>query len=158
MSTQPPPPLEPEGLFDGLRWGCIVRGALLDILLTTLAYIPMLLLLVGPEAFSEDDGAASEAIDQAMASPEGLLLGAIVGLAATVAGAYYAARRAGVHHLRHGGWVAVVSLLLAVPFLFSPDFQSSARNPVWYDVLSIAATLPAGLLGGAIARAREGAA
>ena len=152
MSSSQPLPLEPDGVFDGLRWNCIVRGAFLDIVLTAVASVPLILFLAGPVAFSEDEQVADEVMDEALASPEGLFLGALVGLSATVAGAYYGARRAGAHYVRHGGWVAVVSLLVALPLAFLPGVQSSIPNPPWYDVLTIAGMIPAGLLGGVIAR------
>lgn len=151
-------PIEPDGLFDGLRWGCIVRGALLDIVLTTVASIPLVLLLAGPAAFSEDDDGANEAIGQALASPEGLFWGTLIGFSATAVGACYGALRAGTHHVRHGGWVAVVSLVLSLPFYFLPATESSVASPLWYEVLTMAGMLPAGLLGGLVARRFRGAA
>lgn len=158
MTTSQPPSIDPEGLFDGLKWGCIVRGALLDTALTILVVSPLVLMLAGSALFAEDPEVANKAIDHALASPEGLLLSALLGLSATVAGAYYGARRAGQQYLRHGGWVAVVSLLVSLPFLLLPEAQSSIPNPAWYDLSTIAAVVPAGLLGGAIARAGTSAA
>ena len=137
-----------------IRWGCVVRGALLDLVLTMVGSVPLLLPLAGPEAFSEDE-TAQAAVDQALASPEGLLWGAVMGLMATVIAAWYGARRAGVHPLRHGGWVAVVSATLAVPFLLVPGTTSSIPTPVWYEAASLAAMLPAGLVGGALAGWRQ---
>jgi hypothetical protein len=157
VSTSELPPIHPEGVFDGLKWGCIIRGALLDVALTAVAFVPLILVLTGAAAFSENEEVATKVVDQALTSPEGLLLGALIGLSATVAGAYYGARRAEVHHVRHGGWVAIASLLLSLPLLFAPDVQSSIPNPLWYDVVTIAGMLPAGLLGGGIARARASA-
>lgn len=158
MSQDPLAPIEPRGIFDGLRWGWILRGALLDIVLTAAASIPLLLLLAGPAAFSEDQEVANEAMEIALTSPEGLFWTMLIGLSATAVGACYGARRAGAHHVRHGGWVAVVSLVLGLPFLLVAGSQGGAANPLWYDALSIAGMLPAGLLGGLIARKLEGAA
>lgn len=157
MNPSRPPALEPDGVFDGLQWGCIVRGALLDIGLTLVASIPLLFLLAGDASFSDDEEIARRATDEALASREGLVLGAVVGLSATVIAAYYGARRARTLHVRHGGWIAITSLLLGLPFLFMPGAQSSVPNPVWYDVFTMVAMLPAGVLGGAIAKLREGA-
>ena len=155
MSSPSPAPIEPDGLLDGLDWGSILRGALLDVFLTILASIPLLLYLAGPEAFAEDESVASQAVDEALASPEGLALSFAIGFAGTVAGAYYGSRRAGAFHVRHGGWIAVVSLLLAVPFYLVPGAGSTPSIPLWYDVLGILATVPAGLLGGLLARAAD---
>ncbi len=157
MSQGPPAPIEPHGIFDGLKWGCIVRGALLDILLTAIASIPLVLLLAGPAAFSENQEVADEAMERALTSPEGLFWGMLIGFSATVAGACYGALRAGTHYLRHGGWVAVVSLALGLPLLLLPTTQGSAANPFWYDAISITGMLPAGLLGGLLARKFRGA-
>jgi hypothetical protein len=158
VRQEPLAPIEPEGILDGLRWGCIFRGALLDIGLTIAASIPLLLVLAGPAAFSENTDIANEAMDQALTSPEGMFWSMVIGLLATVVGAYYGARRAGSHHLRHGGWVAVVSLALGLPFLLLSSSQAVASNPLWYDSLSIAFVLPAGLLGGLLARQLGGTA
>jgi len=133
MNTPHPPALEPEGVFDGLKWGCIVRGA----------------------SFSDDEEVATRATDEALASREGMVLSALVGLSATVIGAYYGARRARTLHIRHGGWVAITSLLLGLPFMFLPGAQSNVPTPVWYDALTMVAMLPAGVLGGAIAKRRD---
>ena len=151
MIQSPPPSLEPQGLLSGLQWACIVRGVLVDIGLTVVASVPLMLFLVGAAAFSENEDLANQAIDQAFASPEGLFCGALVGLCATVAGAFYGARRAGAEHLRHGGWVGVLSLLVGLPLLLVPGLQSSIPNPAWYDILTLVSIVPAGLLGGALA-------
>jgi len=155
MNTPHPPALEPEGVFDGLKWGCIVRGAVLDIVLTVVASIPLLFLLSGGASFSDDEEVATRATDEALASREGMVLSALVGLSATVIGAYYGARRARTLHIRHGGWVAITSLLLGLPFMFLPGAQSNVPTPVWYDALTMVAMLPAGVLGGAIAKRRD---
>jgi len=145
-----PTPIQPDGILDGLRWGCVLRGAVLDIALTLVLSIPLVLWLAGPAAFSEDDAAAQKTVDQALSSPEGLFWGAVLGLAATIIGAYYGARRAGALHVRHGGWVAVVSMALVFPLQLSSTAASSAA-PLWYEILSLAAMIPAGLLGGFLA-------
>jgi hypothetical protein len=73
-----PTPIQPEGFLDGLRWGCILRGALLDIALTVAGSIPLTLWLAGPGALSEDETTAREALD-ALSSPEALFWGAVLG-------------------------------------------------------------------------------
>ncbi len=152
MNSPSPVPIEPDGLFDGLDWGSVFRGALLDLFLTLAASIPLLVWLADPTAFGEDGPAANQAIDQALASPEGLFWGAVLGLAATVAGACYGAHRAGAFHVRHGGWIAVLSLLLGLPLYFIPGAEPTTPNPLWFDVFGILAMVPAGLLGGFLAR------
>jgi hypothetical protein len=143
MSAPSPAPIQPEGVFDGLRWGCIFRGALLDIALTVAGSIPLALWLAGPDA--------REALDRALTSPEGLLWSALLGLAATIVGAWYGARRAGALHVRHGGWIAVVSIALGLPFQLLSAGGSAGAYPFWYEAAGLAAMLPAGMLGGLLA-------
>ena len=59
MNEPIPGPIEPEGIFTGIHWGCVVRGAVLDLFLTFAAGIPVMLWLAGDAAFSEDQEAAS---------------------------------------------------------------------------------------------------
>jgi hypothetical protein len=120
--------------------------------LTAVASVPLILLLAGTTAFGEDDLAAAQAIDQALASPEGMFWGAIVGFGATFIGALYGARRAQGEYVRHGGWVAVLSLVLALPFYFVPGAQSTIPSPLWYELFTMAGMVPVGILGGFVAR------
>jgi hypothetical protein len=121
--TSHPSPIEPDGLLDGLRWGSILLGALVDNVLTVL-------------------GASS---------PEFLLAGLVVGVCATSYGAFVGARRAGVHHVRHGGWIAVCSAALSlVPVLLAGQAPASSP-PLWYEALGWLLLLPSGLAGGYLA-------
>lgn len=153
--TSPPSPIEPDGLLDGLRWSAIFRGALVDLVATFVGGILLLIFLFPAEAL-EEGAAGDRALDAAMVTPEGLFWTAVVGFAGTVCGGYYGARRAGTHPVRHGGWVAVASLLITFPFLLTPLGETSAPAPAWYDALGIALMLPAGVLGGFLASLREG--
>lgn len=150
-----PRPIEPDGLFDGLRWSAILRGAVLDNVLSFVA-LGALLVYLTPEALSEDEEAASRAMDQALVSPEFMFLSVIVGFPITVYAAFWAARRAGTLHLRHGGWTAVVSVALPSLFLLLPGANRGPHAPLWYDALSLALMLVAGLLGGWLAGRRAG--
>lgn len=150
-----PDAIEPEGIFDGLSWGSIVRGAILDNVVTIVAMIPLVALLAGSEWLGEDEEAAGRAIDEATASPEFMLLALVVGLAVTAWAAWWASRRAGRLHLRHGGWTAVTSAALAFVWLLAPGAGEGAASPFWYDALSLGLMLPAGLLGGWIAGRRS---
>lgn len=153
--TSAPDPIDPDGLLDGIRWPAVGLGVLVDVLVTFAANVP-LLALFAPESLAEEPAKADQAMEQAYASPDFLIASLLVGLAATVCGAYVGARRAGAHHLRHGGWIAVASLLLGlVPVLL---FDLEPRPPLWYEALGIVLMLPAGLLGGHIARAGSGSA
>ena len=155
--TQPrPTPIQPDGILDGLKWGCIFRGAVLDIALTWLVSIPLTLLLIGPGVLSKDDATFEDALRQALSSPEGLLWSAVLGLAATIIGAYYGARRAGTLHVSHGGWVAAVSVILGLPFYLLSTAESASAYPMWYEAVGLAAMVPAGMLGGYLASRGRG--
>ena len=146
-----PSAIEPQGLFDGLRWSAILGGAVLDNVLTFLASIPIILLVAGGEAFSRDEEAARRAIDQAVVAPEFLFWSFIVGISITVYAALWACRRAGVFHLRHGGWTAVASAVLASLLLLPPGATAGPAPPLWYTGLALALMVPAGVFGGWLA-------
>ena len=59
-----PPSIEPEGIFDGLRWSAILLGAVLDNVLTNLAILPLLVLFGPAEVFSNDSQAVERAIEE----------------------------------------------------------------------------------------------
>jgi hypothetical protein len=154
-----PSPIQPDGLFDGLRWSPILRGAVLDNVLTLLASIPIILYVAGAEAFSKDEETASRAIDQALVAPEFLLWSFIVGISITAYAGFWASRRAGAFHLRHGGWTAVASAVLASLLLLVPGATAGPAPPLWYTGLALAFMVPAGVFGGWLAsRVRKPAA
>jgi hypothetical protein len=144
-------------MLDGVRWSAVLRGAVLDNVLTVVASVPLAFLLAGEDGLAEDPEQFERTLDQAVETPEFLLWAFVVGLAITVYAAYWASRRAGVLHLRHGGWTAVASLALASLFLLVPGATEGSAAPAWYDALSIALMLPAGVLGGWIAAKVDGA-
>lgn len=148
---QTPGSIQPEGLFDGLDWGCILRGALLDIALTFVFAVPLALALVGSEPFTQDTPETREAMERVFSSPEGLFWSSMAGLLATVIAAFYGARRAGQHFVRHGGWIAMASMVLGLPFLVGGGGANASSW--WLDAAGLAAMLPAGLLGGLLASA-----
>jgi uncharacterized protein YqgC (DUF456 family) len=146
-----PPPIEPEGIFDGLRWSLILRGAVLDIFLTTFALFPIMLFVAGGEAISENEQAAKQAINQAATASDFLILSFIAGISITAYAGYWASRRAGASHLRHGGWTAVASAALSSFLLLLPGSSAGPAPPVWYDALALALMVPAGVFGGWVA-------
>jgi hypothetical protein len=150
--AHPPGSIQPDGLFDGIQWSAVAYGALVDILVTFAANLP-LVALFAPEALTADPAEAERVMREAASSPDFLLAGLLVGAAATAFGAWVGARRAGVHHLRHGGWVAIASLLLG--FLPLLVFEAGPAPPLWYQAAGILLMLPAGLLGGYLAQPRD---
>ena len=149
--SERPLPIEPDGLFDGLRWSLILRGAVMDNVLTLIASLPILFFFAGADAFSDDEKIANQAIDQATVTPEFLACVFIVGLSITVYASFWAARRAGVLHTRHGGWTAVTSAVLGSMLLLAPGATTGPSPPYWYDAVSLALMIPAGVMGGWLA-------
>lgn len=154
--SERPRPIEAEGLFEGLRWSAIVRGAVLDNVLTFATSFPILLYFAGAEAFSEDEEIARQAFDQVIGNPGFLACTLVVGLAVTAYAGFWAARRAGLHPVRHGGWTAVASAVLGSLFLLLPGATAGPAPPLWYDALGLALMVPAGALGGWLAASAGG--
>jgi hypothetical protein len=142
-----PPAIEPDSFLGDLKWGIIVRGALVDFLLSLVLILPVHLYFAGPDFLAEDAAVANAATAQAYESFACNATILLVGLSCTVAGALWSARRVTSLHVRHGGWVAVVSLLLVVPFLLVPG-ALDVRQPVWAEALGFLGMIPAGMLGG----------
>jgi hypothetical protein len=141
-------------MFAGLQWSAIIRGAVLDNVLTFLALVPIVLWLAGTGALSGDPESVEAAIDRVATAPEFLLCSFLIGIAITAYAGFWAARRAGAFHLRHGGWTAVASAALAVVFLLIPGASTGPSSPWWYDAVAYASMLPAGVLGGWLASRR----
>jgi hypothetical protein len=153
-----PSPVEPQGILEGINWRAVLFGAIVDIVLTIFASAIFIFWAAGPDAFSPDEAVAKQAVDAALLSPEFLLFAFVTGTVATAIGAYVGARRAGVFHVRHGGWIAICSALCSLLFLLAPGATSAPNTPLWYDALGLILMLPAGLLGGRLAEARGRAA
>lgn len=153
MLTGPPAAIEPEGPLRGLRWRAIAYGALLDTVLTVIVFLPLYSWFAGPAFFSFDEAVANEATRRAHESDLFNVISLVAGGLCTVYAAYRAARRAGVYFIRHGGWVAATSALLALSgLLFLPQ---GPRQPVWVELLAFITIVPAGILGGHLAARSE---
>ncbi|MBW2270205.1 MAG: hypothetical protein JRH16_16685 [Deltaproteobacteria bacterium] len=150
-----PTSIEPEGLFDGLRPRAILSGAVLDNLATIATSIVLFGLFAGEGALSEDPEVANAAWTALSTNPLFLFCSVVLGLSCTVLGAFVGAWRAGVLHVRHGGWIAVASAAIGTLFLLLPGEASGAAPPLWYDVVGWALLIPAGVLGGALAAALQ---
>lgn len=148
---QHPLPIEPQGLLDGISWRAVLFGAVVDTALTIFGFAILLFWLAGPDAFSTDEEVAERAIEAILLSSEFLLLYFIVGMLATVVGAFAGARRAGASHVRHGGWIAVCSALISLLFLLLAGAEPGPAPPLWYDAVGLVLILPAGMLGGWLA-------
>jgi hypothetical protein len=143
---------EEEGVFDGLRGGAILIGALLDLIVTQLG-LSALQLAFAPALLSADLDARREMTAALMAQPGFPLAALAVGVLGTVIGAFVGARQAGQLFVRHGGWIAVASTVLGT-FASLLDPTTAAPNalpPLWAQVASLLLILPAGVAGGALA-------
>jgi hypothetical protein len=140
-----PTSIEPHGIFDGLKPGAILIGAVVDHVATVA--------IAGESAFSDDEEVTQAAFDALSADPQFLVWSMVLGLSCTVLGAFVGARRAGKLHLRHGGWVAVASAVIGLLYLLLPAEATGPAPPLWYDVVGWVLLLPSGLLGGALSGA-----
>ena len=144
----PPRSIEPEGLFDGLKPGAILIGAVVDHVATAIAFSALVAWLGPADAISGDEEARRSAIDGLLSQPEFLLWSLAVGLCCTVLGAYVGATRAGALRVRHGGWIAVASAALGLAAALLSGQSPSQAPPLWHEALGWGLLLPAGLLGG----------
>ena len=68
-----PSSIEPDGVFDGLKPGAIVIGAIVDNVATVATSIVLFGLLAGEDAFSEDEE-ISQAVFEALSSDPQFLM------------------------------------------------------------------------------------
>ena len=146
-----PPPIQPTGVFDGLRPGAILIGIIVDNLATFVTG-PLVIALFAPGLAREPgDKLPEDALESLLASPEFLLASLVVGLLCTVFGAYVGARRAACFCIRHGAWIAVGSAISAL-VIFALAGPQGTRPPLWFDLVGFALMIPAGALGGLLAQ------
>ena len=148
------PSIEPEGTFDGLRPFPILFGAAVDHLATQVG-LTVLVLWASP-TLGDGSPEAREAAREVLSSDPVVAASLAVGAACTVLGAFVGARWAGQLHVRHGGWIAVISTALSALFLLvitpSPEAAANqAQYPFWADAVGWLLIIPSGMLGGALA-------
>jgi hypothetical protein len=141
-----PPAIEPESLTAGIQWSVVIRGALLDLLLSALAILPLYLHYAGLEFLAEEQAVADRATAKAHQSLIFNLLSLGLGLLCTGVAAYWTGRRVELLHVRHGGWVAAISFILVAPFFLIPGMM--VHQPFWVEAFGVLGMLPAGMLGG----------
>ena len=77
------------------------------------------------------------------------------GASCTLAGSYYAARRAGRLFVAHALVVAAITFALSLArFVVVQLGDEPSVHPIWWEFLAWSATFAAGYFGGALARAR----
>ncbi len=120
-----------------LKFKAVLFGFLVDTI-GTLGVALVLLFAMAARGLSENEVAAR------MHGPSGLLLMLILGLGFTVGGGYVAGRTARQEEILHGASVAGLGIALGL-LLRDPGL------PLWYETVSFAAMIPAGMAGGYLA-------
>jgi hypothetical protein len=136
-------------VFSGLRPRAILIGVVVDHLSTLLSSLALIVVLAAEHSVDLEEGFSDEAIEALVATPEFLLWSFILGMLCTALGGYVGARRAACHHIRHGAFVALASLLIGLLFYLLPPGGEPA--PLWYDLLGLVIAIPSGVAGGWIA-------
>ena len=141
--TNAPAPIEPTGFFTGIQLRPVITGVILD---TIASYVLIELYFT----FAVAKGAATneEAIAAYWLTSEGLMVSLLLGSLGTAIGGFYAGYKAGQREMKHGGLVAVGSIILSLLMqLGAPETEM----PDWFIGLSLTAAIPAGILGGFLA-------
>ena len=153
QTGKPPSPVEPTGFFTGVQIRPIIVGVVVDYIATyagTYAYFFIYL----AKQLSKQGEVTGDQIRDYMTSPEGLMIGFVIGVLGTALGGFVAALKAGKLGIKHGALVGLCSLILS--FIEQSLQEESASLPEWFRFLSIAAIIPAGALGGFVAEAFKG--
>jgi hypothetical protein len=124
-----------------LKLKAILLGFLVDTI-GTLAAATVLISAMAAAGIPENE------ISLRMHGFSGLMLMLIVGLGFTFFGAYVAGRTARQAEILHGAVVAGIGLVLGI-------ILQESSQPLWYQIVSFAAAVPAGMAGGYIARGRK---
>ena len=121
----------------------IVIGISVDVLASFAAVLGLFAHMV---IMSGGDGLPSdEAMARWFANPLYLAAEFVIATLPTVLSGYVAGRVAKRDQVRHAAWVGVVMLLVYGSLTLVP--MEGPSEPVWFDVLSHAATSPAAMLG-----------
>ncbi len=80
------------------------------------------------------------------------VLAVLLGTGCTIAGAYYAARRAARSHVLHGILVAAITFALSFARFLSVQLgEDPSVHPLWWEFVAWASTFLAGYIGGSLA-------
>jgi membrane associated rhomboid family serine protease len=149
-----PPAIQPTGIFEGLRPRPILIGVVVDNVATVVTSLLVLSLFAAQIASQHGGEIPDEAMDTLARSTEFLLASLVTGLACTVFGAYVGATQAASSHVRHGAWIGVASAITGL-FFYAIQGQEVPRPPLWFDVVGFTLIIPAGAVGGLLARFRS---
>ncbi len=141
--TNAPAPIEPTGFFTGIQLRPVITGVALD---TIASYVLIELYF----SFAVAKGAATneEAIAAYLLTSEGLMASLLLGSLGTAIGGFYAGYKAGRLEMKHGGLVAIGSIIVS---LLMQVVTPETEMPDWFIGLSLTAAIPAGVLGGFLA-------
>ena len=153
QTAKPPAPVEPTGFFTGVQIRPIIVGVVVDYIATYAGTYAYFFIYLAKE-LSKQGEVTGEQIRRYMTSPEGLMIGFVIGTLATALGGVVAARKAGTLEVKHGTLVGICSLALS--FLEQSLQEESLPLPEWFRFLSILAIVPAGALGGFLAESFKG--
>jgi putative membrane protein (TIGR04086 family) len=153
QTEKPPSPIAPTGFFTGVQVRPIIVGVVVDYIATYAGTYAYFFIYLAKE-LSKQGEVTGDQIRDYMTSPEGLMVGFIIGVLGTALGGFVAAVKAGKLEIKHGALVGFCSLILS--FIEQSLQEESLPLPEWFRFLSIAAIIPAGALGGFLAEAFKG--
>ena len=134
QTGKPPSPVEPTGFFTGVQIRPIIVGVVVDYIATyagTYAYFFIYL----AKQLSKQGEVTGDQIRDYMTSPEGLMIGFVIGVLGTAVGGFVAAQKAGKLGTKHGALVGLCSLILS--FIEQSLQEESASLPEWFRFLSV---------------------
>jgi putative membrane protein (TIGR04086 family) len=152
-TPKPPSPVEPTGFFAGVQIRPIIVGVVVDYIATYAGTYAYFFIYLAKE-LSKQGEVTGEQIRNYMTSPEGLMIGFVIGTLGTAVGGFVAAHKAGKLEIKHGALVGLGSLALS--FIEQSLQEESASLPEWFRFLSVLAIIPAGALGGFVAESLKG--
>ena len=150
MEPVRPPPIQPTGVFHGLRPGAILLGVLVDTLATFVSSALLIALFAAGLAGAYEGELPEGALEPLLTSPEFLLASLVAGLLCTAFAAYVGAKRAACFCVRHGAWIAVGSAFYTL-FVYAVAGPEGPHPPLWFDLVGFTLMIPAGALGGLLA-------
>ncbi len=140
-----PPPIEAQGFFSGIRPVAVAIGALVD-QVSTMVLNVVLLGLIAKQYESAPGVIDERALEVLAQDPNMLTAWLCIGTACTGFGGFMGARIATRHHARHGAFVGLAGIAMALVAYGAP--HTAYQPPLWYDLLSFAVLVPAGAVGG----------
>lgn len=153
QTGKPPSPVEPTGFFTGVQIRPIIIGVVVDYVATYAVTYAFFFIYLAKQ-LSKQGEVTGDQIRDYMTSPEGLLIGFVIGALGTALGGFVAAIKAGKLEIKHGALVGFCSLILS--FIEQSLQEESTPLPEWFRLLSVLAIIPAGALGGFLAEAFKG--